>query len=107
MPYPKAIRGLFCLSTFLVVTGCSFVDTLPGSERVVISNNTENCDKVGETHVKVLSEIAGIDRSEDTIAEELTIMARNAAFDRASNTIKPISDVVDGKQSFALYRCRP
>jgi len=106
MPNFKALRPSIFLSTILLLTACSFVDTQPGSERVVISYDVETCDKIGETHVKVLSKIAGIDRSQDTIAEELTIMARNAALDRASDTIKPISDIADGKQSFALYRCK-
>jgi hypothetical protein len=98
--------GLSVFFSLALLSGCSFVDTVPGSERVVISYDTDNCKKIGDSKVKVLSEIAGIDRSEETIEEELNTLARNAAFEQGANTIKPASDIVDGSRSYSLYRCR-
>ena len=90
----------------IALGACSFVDTVPGSERVVISHNIDNCKKLGETKVKVLSEIAGIDRSEDTMVEELNTLARNAAFEQGANTIKPIDQMSEGSRAYELYLCR-
>lgn len=97
------LAALFFLS---MLAACSFVDTIPGSEVVVVSHSTDACERIGETHVKVMSSIAGIDRNEDTMADELAVMARNSAFNRKANTITPITEIEDGRQSFALFRCR-
>ncbi len=90
----------------LTLGACSFVDTAPGSERIVISYEIENCKKLGETKVKVLSEIVGIDRSEDTMIEELNTLARNAAFEQGANTIKPVGEMNEGSRVYELYLCR-
>lgn len=90
----------------LSLGACSFVDTVPGSERIVISYDIENCKKLGQTKVKVLSEIAAIDRSEDTMNDELNTLARNAAFEQGANTIKPIGEMNDGSRAYELYLCR-
>lgn len=76
-----------------------------GSETVVISYETNNCKAVGETSVKVLSKVIGIDRSEDTIEEELHTLARNAAYERNANTIRPLGEVKDGRRTYVFYRC--
>ncbi|KZX82089.1 hypothetical protein A3715_16915 [Oleiphilus sp. HI0009] len=99
-----SIAPAFILSITLV--GCSFVDTVPGSQKVIISHDTAECKRIGETEVKVLSSIAGIDRDEDTMAQELSTLARNAAYSKKANTITPISEIEDGRQTFVLYRCR-
>ena len=101
----------FLLSSSLIFTvlalgACSFVDTVPGSERVVISYDIDDCKKLGETKVKVLSEIAGIDRSQDTMADELNTLARNAAFEQGANTIKPVGELTEGSRNYGLYLCR-
>jgi len=107
MQFQHTLRATITLIVGITsLTACSFVDTMPGSETVVISHDTANCKRLGETHVKVLSSIAGINRNTDTMAEELTILARNAAFDRAADTIQPITEIEDGKQSFALFKCQ-
>lgn len=93
------------LVSSLALSACSFVETQPGSESIVISHKLDDCEKVGETKVKVLSQIIGIERTEDAIAQELHILARNAAFDKRANTITPLTNIQDGEQSFALYRC--
>jgi len=95
------------LVTMATLGACSFVETVPGSEQIVISQKLDNCTKVGETKVKVLDRLVGIERNEDAIAHELQILARNAAFDKRANTITPLSEVEAGQQTFALYRCRP
>ena len=94
------------ISPLLTLGACSFVDTVPGSERIVMSHDVDNCKKLGETKVKVLSQIAGIDRSEETMADELTTLARNAAFEQGANTIKPVGEMNEGSQAYALYLCR-
>ncbi len=94
--------ALFCLS----LSACSFVDTQPGSELVVMSSQTEKCTKLGSTKVSVLGTIAGFDRDKEVMSDELITMARNAAFEQGGNTIQPSTEIVDGVQSFEIFRCR-
>jgi Domain of unknown function (DUF4156) len=106
---PRSFKSLlaFCfIGMTFIISGCSFVDSLPGSELVVMSNQTEQCTKLGETRVSVLSTIAGFDRDEDVMSEELITMARNAAFEQGGNTISQSTEVEDGTQSFGIFRCR-
>ena len=106
---PSSFKSFIAASVVGVsftISGCSFVDSLPGSELVVMSNQTEQCTKLGETRVSVLSTIAGFDRDEDVMSEELITMARNAAFEQGGNTISQSTEVEDGAQSFGIFRCR-
>ena len=70
---------LFALSSAL--GGCTHVALEPqGSDvRRLGVQEAPACERIGTTRVKVLSKVLFVDRSKTTVAEELTILARNAA----------------------------
>jgi len=87
------------------LTACSFVDTLPGAEHIILANHDSGCEKIGQTTVSVIHEVLYVDRSEDTIAEELQILAQNSAAKMGGNAIWPSSEVLNGEQSYHIFRC--
>jgi len=89
------------------LNACTWVDLTPAGEkvRVLSANEVQSCTKKGKTTVSVKAEIAGIERDQDKVKEELEILARNSAIDLNGDTVVPASEIKDGKQVFDVYRC--
>ena len=106
MQKPLHYFGMLCsILSLSALSACSFISPILGSESVVISYDTSNCKATGETTVQVLSKVIGIERSEETIADELNTLARNAAYEQGANTISPTGEITDGRRRYKLYRC--
>ena len=97
---------LAALAIFATV-GCSFVEKTPEGQksRVLELNEVETCRKLGKTKVSVLDKVIGIPRPPETVAEELTTAGRNSAGDMGGDTIVAATEVVDGEQTFFVYKC--
>jgi len=87
--------------------GCSFVETTPEGEkvRVLALDEVKTCRKLGQTRVKVLDNLIGVARPPETVAEELRTEAGNSAGEMGGDTIVPTTDVVEGRQTFDIYKC--
>jgi len=94
---------VLCLS----ISACAWVKLTPGGEKVRVLGAAEvtTCKDLGITTVSLLAKVAGINRNEDEVSKELSFLARNAAADLGGDTIVPISQVKDGKRSYAVYQC--
>mgnify|MGYP002713030957 CR=1 FL=1 len=101
------ILPLCALTGILLSSGCAWVKTTPEGEKVRVLDASEvtSCKELGNTTVALLDKIAGIDRSREKVAEELRILARNSAAKIGGDTVVPISDISDGQQRFAVYKC--
>ncbi len=88
-------------------TGCSFVEKTPDGEkvRVLALDEVKTCRKLGQTRVKVLDNLLGVARPPESIAEELRTEGGNSAGEMGGDTIVPVSEVVEGKQTFDIYKC--
>jgi hypothetical protein len=97
---------LASLAIFATV-GCSFVEKTPEGQkaRVLEPDEVETCRKLGKTKVSVLEKVIGIARPPETVAEELTTAGRNSAGDMGGDTIVAATEVVDGAQTFFVYKC--
>lgn len=93
--------------TTVIAGGCTFVEKTAEGEkaRVLTLEEVDTCRKLGKTTVSVLDKIIGIERSAETVAEELRTQGRNSAGDIGGDTIVPATVVVDGKQTFYVYKC--
>ena len=49
--------------------------------------------------------MAGFKRGEEKVKKELEALARNSAANMDGDTVVPITDIEDGKRTFAVYRC--
>ena len=78
----------------------------PGKKvRVLELSEVKTCRRKGKTTVSTTYKIAGIERSKETIAEELTNLARNMAPELKGDTIVAGSPIKEGKQTFIVYKC--
>lgn len=98
---------LLLITTLFVITNCTWVHLTPQGEniRMVKETETVGCKKLGETTVSVLATIAGIGRNKEKIRTELRTLGRNSAADMGGDTIVPVSEMINGEQTFAVYKC--
>ena len=95
--------------TALLVTACTWVELTEEAKaiRIVEMDAVQNCDKKGTVVVKLKDKIAGFDRDERKVKRELENLARNTVIDSDidGDSIVPVSEIKDGKQTFDVYKC--
>lgn len=103
----KLAYALMSIVVVLSLASCSWVQLEPGAEkvRVLSEQEVEPCKRVGKTSVSVQSSVAGVPRKESVMARELEKLAKNSALNVNGDTIVPITEIVDGERSFAIYKC--
>lgn len=103
--FVKATPAL--LAALSLTSACTWVEVKEGAEDVVVGKeaNTRGCQKLSETKVKVADNVGPINRSAEKVAQELINLAKNEAHSAGGDTIVPLSEVDDGSQSFAVYKC--
>jgi len=92
----------------LVFSACSsYVDLDPSAEEVEIvkPERAEQCDRKGETRVSTADRIGFIARGEDAIERDLDRLARNSAADLGGDTAVRMTEITDGKATYAVYDC--
>lgn len=108
MKKPTSSKLLISLSIIsALISGCSFVELKPDADTVKIltTEQAANCKSVGTATTKVIDEVMLISRNEETMAEELEILARNEAIKSGANAIVPVSDIEEGQRTFKVYVC--
>lgn len=97
----------FLLIFPVVMTACTWVKVSPSAEKVRLleTHQVVGCKKLGKTTTSVLAKVGFVARNKATVEEELASLARNSAADMGGDTIVPVSKVVEGEQSFAVYNC--
>ncbi|MFP3874439.1 MAG: DUF4156 domain-containing protein [Thiohalophilus sp.] len=102
------MKKLFVVMALVALQGCSWVKLDPAAEqvKVVESQHVEGCKRLGKTTVSVKSTVAGVARKEETMQEELEVLARNHAVDLKGDTIVATSGIEDGKRVYDVYRCK-
>jgi hypothetical protein len=91
----------------LLLAGCTWVHVSPSGEmvRVLSAFEVTGCEKVGVTTVSLLAEVVGVKRSQRKVATELETLGRNSGAEMGGDTIVPVSDIINGEQTFGVYRC--
>jgi hypothetical protein len=91
----------------LLATACTWVETTPGGEkvRVLDADEVTSCKKLGTTTSALKDKIAGVNRSAEKVKKELETLARNTAADLGGDTVVATSEVLEGRQTFTVYRC--
>jgi hypothetical protein len=95
------------LLTCVSITSCTWVKLTPEGEKVRVLSVEEvsSCNKLGKTEVSLRDKVAGVKRSEEKVKLELETLARNSASNMNGDTVVPDSEIVDGKQTYVIYRC--
>lgn len=89
------------------LSACTWVKPTDQAKNVAVANasNVRGCTVLREVSVSVTSKLGPIERSPDKVATELATLARNEAVSFGGDTVVPISQIVDGRQSFDVYKC--
>ncbi|MDZ7663411.1 DUF4156 domain-containing protein [Thiohalophilus sp.] len=102
------MKKLLVVLALVALQGCSWVKLDPAAEqvKVVETEHVEGCKLMGKTTVSVKSTVAGVERKEATMQDELETLARNHAVDLKGDTIVAISGIENGKRVYNVYRCK-
>lgn len=102
----RALVGL-CCAFVVAVTGCAYVKVQPNAREVEVlsAERTAECKKLGQTKVSVAEKILFVPRGEPAVRKDLEILARNSAADMGGDTITPLTEVREGRQTFGVYDC--
>jgi hypothetical protein len=95
------------LAVAAVTAGCVFVQpTAEGKKvRVLTAAEVERCRSLGSLTSQVADRVGAIPRNRESVQDDVTLNAQNAAAEMGGDTVVPTSDMQEGKQSFAVYRC--
>lgn len=101
------IKTLLLIAAGLSLMACSWVKLTPAGEKVRVLSQAEvtSCKKLGRTTANVADKVAGLERQEKIIKENLDVLARNSAADMGGDTVVPVTPIQDGKRTFDVYRC--
>ena len=108
---PKVFAVAAIVSLISGLSGCasSLIDVRAGSDRVSLANASQvaGCKPKGKIIVSVLTKVGFINRSAEEVDANLFQLGRNAAVDAGGDTLVRESPFEYGKNTFAIYRCRP
>jgi len=102
------MKKILLLSLLLVLQGCTWVKLSREGEQVKIveMQHVKSCKLLGKTTVSVKASVAGIERKDEEIQEDLEILARNNAANIKGDTIVPLTEIKDGNRTYNVYRCK-
>lgn len=101
------MKQIICMiSAAMLLSACSSLKLTEGGEKIRMLEPSEvsTCKNMGRTNTSVTARVV-IERPADTIAEELSIVARNSAARMGGDTIVPLTVIEDGQQTFVVYKC--
>ncbi len=106
-PAPLRNRILLLLPVVAVAGACSLVKLTQGGEgvRLAVPGAVTACTGLGRTTASVVHEVGFMPRHPDAVQENVNVTARNSAAGMGGDTIVPVSELKDGKQTFEVYRC--
>ena len=92
----------------VLLQGCTWVELTPEGEqaRVLTPAQTQNCTKLGVTTVSIPPKLWIIPLNKNKIKVELEKQARNEVAEfKGADSIHPLGEPQEGKQTFEIYDC--
>lgn len=101
------MRNLSTITIAAFLAACTWIETKPGAESVELLEQARvaKCERLGKTRVQVLQSVAGLERHEEEVADDLARMAKNNAVEMKGDTVSPLTPVENGERTFGIYRC--
>lgn len=102
----KKLTLMFLVAT--MASACTWVKVDDGAENIVVGkeSNVRGCERLSEVNVKVGDRLGPVHRNSEKVANELETMGKNEAVRLEGDTIVPVEEPEDGRQSFMVYRCQ-
>lgn len=101
-------KTLLLLIPTLLLAGCNWgitMDAAAKSVRTAWTGDVSACRELGKVTVSVMDHVGPVDRNNITVRDELEVLARNEGAKMHADTIKPLSEPVDGSQAWGAYQC--
>ncbi len=101
------VASLVMAIVVMMLSGCSWVrSTEEGAQvRIVTAAEVADCDSAGITHVSVMDRLGVVQRDRARVSEELQTLARNSAAQLGGDTVVATTQITEGTQTFAVYKC--
>jgi hypothetical protein len=94
----------------LVLSACTWVKASSEGEGVksLTASQVQNqsCERLGQTHSQTMDKIAFFKRSNRAQKEELEKLAKNEAAKMGGNAVVADTEIVDGRQTYVIYKCQ-
>ena len=103
----KLYLPLLAMSAMLL-SACAWVETTHEGKKVEIADAQQvtGCKVLGKTTVQIAHKVAGMKRQEHIVKGEIEKLAKNSAAELGGDTIVPVSEMTEGKQTFRVLKCR-
>lgn len=90
----------------VLLSSCTWVKVTDVGAAVAIrtAGEVSRCERIGVSSVKTAAKVV-LARDTRTVQAEVYALAKNQAGSMNANAIVPIGQVVDGAQSFDIFRC--
>jgi hypothetical protein len=95
------------MMSIMLLNACAWVEQTDAGKKVTLATAQQvtACKELGKTAVSVKHTVAGMARKPHIIKEDLEKLAKNSAAEMGGNTIIPASEIVEGKQTFRVFKC--
>ena len=103
----KLIINTILFVPIIALVSCAFVSLDPQAQDVTVSPNTESlskCKSLGSITVSVWAKAEDF-QSQETMKNQLDILARNQAAKINGNTVFPDSEIDNGQRAYKVYDC--
>ena len=103
----RILCSMLVALTLVFSVGCTWVKKTPDAAkvRIVPADRVSDCIGLGNVTSTTTQNVAIINRKAAKVQTELETLAQNEAAESGADTIVAMSKVVDGRQTFAMYRC--
>jgi hypothetical protein len=100
-------RPMLVACAVALAAGCALVELTPAGAGVRLASPEAvvTCTNLGRITADVIAKVGFLPRHPEAVQDNINVTARNAAADMGADTIVPASKVVNGKQTFDVYRC--
>ncbi|HEY2344731.1 MAG TPA: DUF4156 domain-containing protein [Xanthomonadaceae bacterium] len=92
----------------VLLSGCAWVQMQPGATQVRVvplGQPMGACTYLGELATSVAAQVGPYERNRLAVRDELETLARNEAIGLHADSVQPIAEPANGRQSWRAYRC--
>ncbi len=88
--------------------GCAWVQTTPLGEAVTVASAeaVRGCQRKSKVTVSLKNRVAGVERKQTKVADELATLARNEGGRLGGDTVVAESAISEGSQDWGIYVCK-
>lgn len=103
------LAATLALSCCVLLPACTWVKIDPEAKQIRVVDAGADMSRCGgmlsEISVSVRDRVGFVDRNAIKVRDELETLARNQAADGQGDTLKPLSEPLNGEQRFGTWRC--